>query len=80
MGKFPACWLYGRFPVESCNPSEVTLRVSFLKVEDHDYEAVDWDGTRMDMFGWFTNDRFGYDRRYGVVDNRWHRFASKWNL
>jgi hypothetical protein len=37
-------------------------------------------GPRMDIFGWFTNDRFGYDRRYGVVDDRWHRFASRWNV
>jgi hypothetical protein len=34
----------------------------------------------MDMFGWFTVDRLGYDRRYGVVDDKWHRFAARWNL
>ena len=79
-GPFPACWLIGRFPLESCNPSELTLRHSFLQVEDHDYEAIDYDGVRMDMFGYFTNDRYGYDRRYGVVDDRWHRFASRWNI
>jgi hypothetical protein len=79
-GPFPACWLVGRFPTESCDPSEITLRAAFLKVEDHDYEPLDFDGTRMDLFGWFTNDRFGYDRRHGVVDDRWHRFASRWNL
>ena len=27
------------------------------------------------MFGFFTNDRYGYDRHYGVVDEKWHRFA-----
>jgi hypothetical protein len=79
-GDFPACWLYGPFPMENCNPSEVTLRHSFLKVVDHDYEPADWDGTRMDVFGWFTADRFGYDRRYGVTDDKWHRFATRWNL
>jgi hypothetical protein len=79
-GDFPACWLIGRFPMENCNPSEVTLRHSFLRVEDRDYEPLDYDGVRMDIFGWFTLDRFGYDRRYGVVDNRWHRFAARWNL
>ncbi|MDF2692207.1 MAG: hypothetical protein K0S65_590, partial [Labilithrix sp.] len=30
--------------------------------------------------GYFTNDRYGYDRRYGVIDEKWHRFASRWNL
>lgn len=79
-GDFPACWLIGEWPALSCNPSEVTLRLSFMKVVDHDYEPWHVDGTRMDMFGWFTVDRFGYDRSYGVVDDRWHRFASRWNI
>jgi hypothetical protein len=79
-GDFPACWLYGQWPMVNCNPSEVTLRQAFLRVTDTDYEPVDYDGTKMDMFGYFTNDRFGYDRRHGVTDTRWHRFASRWNL
>lgn len=79
-GDFPACWLYGSFPEANCNPSEVTLRQAYLRVGDTDYEPVDYDGTRMDMFGYFTVDRFGYDRSYGVVDDEWHRFAARWNL
>ena len=34
----------------------------------------------MDAFGWFTEDRFGYDRNYGIVDQDWHRFADKYNI
>jgi hypothetical protein len=79
-GDFPACWLYGSFPSTNCNPSEVTLRQSYLKIVDTDYEPLEYDGTKMDMFGLFTVDRFGYDRSYGVVDDRWHRFAARWNL
>ncbi|MFO0547424.1 MAG: zinc-dependent metalloprotease [Polyangiaceae bacterium] len=79
-GDFPACWLIGSWPTLDCNPSEVTLRQSFLRVEDHDYEPMEIDGTQMDMFGYFTMDRFGFDRRYGVVDDMWRRFATKWNL
>lgn len=79
-GDFPACLLVGSFPRISCNPSEVKLRLAFKKVTGSDYEPVDWDGRRMEMFGFFTNDRFGYDRRYGIVDDKWHRFASRWNL
>jgi hypothetical protein len=79
-GDYPACWLVGSWPSESCNPSEVTLRHSYLKVVDHDYEPLDFDGVRMDMFGWFTMDRYGYDRAYGVVDDKWHRFATLWNI
>jgi hypothetical protein len=79
-GDFPACWLYGSFPSVNCNPSEITLRQSYKKVTDTDYEPLHYDGTRMDMFGYFTVDRFGYDRSYGVVDDKWHRFAARWNL
>ncbi|NUP07363.1 MAG: hypothetical protein HOW73_15035 [Polyangiaceae bacterium] len=79
-GTYPACWLIGSWPTLNCNPSEITLRQSFRRVEDHDYEPLAIDGTMMDMFGYFTWDRFGYDRRYGVVDDEWHRFATRWNL
>lgn len=79
-GDFPACWLVGELPQTSCNPSEVKLRLAFRKVVDTDYEPADYDGKKMDMFGYFTNDRFGYDRRYGIVDDRWKRFASRWNI
>jgi hypothetical protein len=79
-GDFPACWLIGYFPTISCNPSEITLRQAFLKVVDTDYEPMAIDGTMMDQFGYFTWDRHGYDRRYGVVDDNWRRYATKWNL
>jgi hypothetical protein len=79
-GDIPACQLVGEYPMTSCNPSEITLRQSFLKVVDHDYEALDYDGNRMDMFGFFSDDRYGYDRHYGVVDDKWHRFAARWNI
>ncbi|HSQ66449.1 MAG TPA: hypothetical protein VLM85_24670 [Polyangiaceae bacterium] len=79
-GDIPACEYVGAFPMTNCNPSELTLRQSFLKVVDHDYEALDYDGTRMDMFGFFSDDRYGYDRHYGVVDDKWHRFAARWNI
>ncbi len=79
-GPYPACWAIGDWPTLNCNPSEITLRQSFLRVEDHDYEPMEIDGRMMDMFGYFTWDRFGYDRRYGVVDDAWRRFAAKWNL
>ncbi len=79
-GDFPACWLVGESPQTSCNPSEVKLRLAFKKIVDTDYEPLDFDGKKMDMFGYFTNDRHGYDRRYGIVDDRWKRFASRWNI
>ncbi len=79
-GPILACQLVGAFPFTNCNPSEITLRQSFLRVVDHDYEPLDYDGTRMDMFGFFSDDRYGYDRHYGVVDDKWHRFIARWNI
>jgi len=79
-GDFPACMLVGSFPRISCNPSEVKLRLAFKRVVDTDYEPLEYDGRKMELFGFFTNDRFGYDRRYGVVDEKWHRLASRWNV
>jgi hypothetical protein len=79
-GKFPACWFVGAFPEQSCNPTEVKLRTSFLRVKDSDYEPTDWNGERMDLVGVFTQDRFGFEAGYGVIDDKWHRFAARWNL
>ncbi len=85
-GTFPACFLpadYGGtniYPVANCSPTEITLRLSFKRVVDNDFEPSDWDGNKMEAFGWFTEDRFGYDKNYGVVDQNWHRFAAKYNI
>jgi len=83
-GTFPACFLPadygGAAPVANCNPTEVTLRLSFRKVTDNDFEPEDWTGTKQDAFGWFTMDRYGYERNYGILDEKWHRFAAKYNI
>jgi hypothetical protein len=83
--KFPACWLPGEFaggtaPYGNCNPVEITLRHSFKKVVDNDYEPVDWDGYRFQAFGIFTNEYYGYERNYGMVDEKWFRFGSRYNI
>ncbi len=85
-GRFTACTFSpdlfgGTFPSGDCNPVEVKLRLSFRRVEETDYEPVNWDGQRMDMFGMFTTaTRLGYDRNYGIVDDKWYRFASRHNI
>ncbi|MEI9935703.1 MAG: hypothetical protein WDO69_00630 [Pseudomonadota bacterium] len=89
-GYVPACFLTpdyfnGTGPAGNCDPTEVKVRLSFRRVVDHDYEPVHWDGARMDMFGMFTTgtvnpDRLGYDRNYGVVDDKWYRFVSRHNI
>ena len=83
--KIPACMLPGDFaggtqPYGDCNPIEITLRQSFRKVVDKDYEPVDYDGFRFQAFGIFTTERVGYARDYGMTDAQWHRFASRYNI
>ncbi len=85
-GTVPACLFFttdingGQAPAVTCNPSELTLRLAFKKVVDDDFEPEDWTGQKMAAFGWFTQDRFGFDKDYGIVDSNWHRFASKYNV
>jgi hypothetical protein len=79
-GTFPLCFFFGSYPSITCDPAEVKLRLSFKKVVDDDYEPEDWTGTKMNAFGWFTSDRFGYERNYGILDQDWHRFANKYNI
>lgn len=83
--KFPGCMLPnlihgGTEPVGNCNPNELTLRHSFRRVVDKDYEPVDWDGNRFEAAGAFTMVRNGYARDYGMVDAKWHRFLSRYNV
>jgi hypothetical protein len=89
-GTYPACFLgqdffRGSGPDGNCNPVELKVRLSFRKLTDTDYEPIDWDGQRQQMFGAFTTGtqtptRLGYDRRYGVVDSKWFRFANRHNI
>jgi len=83
--KFPACYLpdefmSGSYPEGSCNPIELTMRFSFRKVVDSDYEPADWDGYRFKAIGAFTSERLGYARNYGMSDEMWHRFIDRFNI
>src|SRR5262249_26243728 len=78
-GNYPLCFFFSDISY-TCNPAEVKVRLAFKKVVDTDYEPTDWNGDKMDAFGWFTVDRFGYERNYGIVDDKWHRFAARYNV
>jgi hypothetical protein len=84
-GSIPACYALLPYitwfhPAVNCNPTEITLRLSFKKVEDTDFEPTEWDGNRGQAFGWITTQRLGFDRNYGLVDQNWHRLAMKYNI
>ena len=83
--KFPACFLPndilgGSEPAGNCNPTEVTIRQGFRRVEDSDYEPVDWDGYRFQAYGGFYKDRFGFERNYGMTDDKWRRFLNRYQI
>lgn len=82
---FPACWLTpdvfsGTGPGSNCNPVELTIRHSFRRVVDNDYEPAHWDGQRFRAFGAFTTERYGFSRNYGMSDSKWYRFINRYNI
>jgi hypothetical protein len=82
---FPACFLPdefsgGSYPAGSCNPIELTIRQSFRQVVDTDYEPKHWDGFRFQAYGAFTVERHGYTRNYGMSDDKWHRFITRYQI
>jgi hypothetical protein len=89
---FPTClWRgavvrSGKSETGVCGSSEIKVRMSFQRVKTpfdpgyREYEPKHWDGARMDAFGIFTQDRQGYDDHYGVVDDKWYRFAQRYNI
>jgi len=91
-GDVPACFYRGSFvvgatyPWGNCENSEVTIRYSYRRKfaageEGHtDYEAIDWDGSRMNAFGIFNQQRLGWDRNYGIVDEKWVRPGQRYNI
>jgi hypothetical protein len=66
-------------PVD-CAASEITVRSSFLRVEDRDYQPNAYSGDRMDRFGYFITERPGYDPSYGLIEPIRYRFANRHNL
>lgn len=85
LDSLPACFLDpdfsgGTAPSGNCNPVEITIRHSFWKAPDNDYEPADWDGYRFQAAGAFTKDRYGFARNYGMTDTKWRRFISRYNI
>jgi hypothetical protein len=86
-GSIPACLLPGTYvsggtnPWGDCNPTELTIRESFRKVVDDDYEPENLDGVRFQTLGAFNFDeRRGYARNYGLLDQDWVRFIARYNI
>ena len=81
----PACYLPnvvsgGSSPIGNCNPNEITLRHSFKRVVDTDYEPTNWDGQRFETYGAFFSERNGYAKDYGLVDADLKRYINRYNI
>jgi len=77
-GDVPLCWYF--FVFDDCTAAEVQVRNSFMRIEDRDYEAAEWDGTQMELFGYFDVSRFNYDENYGPTNEGRVRFQSRFNI
>jgi hypothetical protein len=81
----PACWLEADFfggnsPSGTCNPVEITIRQSFMRIKDTDYEPSHWDGRKFAAYGAFYTDRYGYSNEYRMRDDKWRRFINRFNI
>jgi hypothetical protein len=86
-GTIPACFLDsayvsgGTAPAADCNPVELTIRESYRRVVDTDYEPESFDGVRAQAINGFNFDfRRGYTQDYGLVDQEWSRFLGRYNI
>lgn len=85
-----ARWGYPNLPqcvlldhsTESCQPADVTMRVSFMRIDPtRDYEPQALDGHRMDRFGFFEAGRIGYNRdRQDMLNTERRHFSHRHNL
>jgi hypothetical protein len=84
-GSYPACdfdadFQGGSGPSGTCDPVELTIRHSFKRVVNTDYEPEDWIGPKFSAYGAFTTERLGYAADYGLSDDLWHRFIDRYNI
>ena len=86
-GSYPSCFLPpliagGTEPVGMCNPAEIVVRQSFLRVDptQHDYEPTSYDGHKFEVGGPFTTDKNGYARNYGITDDRAQWLINRYNI
>jgi len=66
-----------------CTPEKIKVRHSFWRIDndrDQDYHPAIWDDVRQSKFGYFRTERFGYDRRRGLVDSSRLYMVNRYRL
>ncbi|MBL8604537.1 MAG: hypothetical protein JNK72_21600 [Myxococcales bacterium] len=82
-GSLPTCLIVNFFTgsdVYDCNPQESTIRTSFRRVEDRDFQPLELTRAPYDLVGGPRATRNGYDPNYGTLDNNFHRYAMIHNV
>jgi len=79
-GNIPVCLFFGRAMYE-CGASEVTLRSSFVRVDDSQpYQGLAYDDHWMETFGFFSTERMAYDRGHGLLEAERTFWANRHDL
>lgn len=78
-GTVPLCWLRGE-EFSECGAGEYTIRHSFLKVGDRQYEPLPYKGKPTELFGYFWTDKQIYDPVQGIRDQNKERYLNRHNI
>ncbi|MBK8254550.1 MAG: hypothetical protein IPK82_18020 [Polyangiaceae bacterium] len=54
--------------------------VGEIVYQPSDFEPKHWDGFRFQQFGAFYEERLGYARNYGMVDEQWRRLIDRYDI
>ena len=79
----PTCFIYNLFTgsdAYECNPQESTIRTSFRRVTDRDFQALELTRQPYDLVGGPRATRNGFDIGYGATDNNFHRYQMIHNV
>ncbi len=78
-GDLPTCLVTSNNP-QLCGDAEISVRNSFRKAEDHDYQPVIYTNDRAKRFGFFVAERSEASQDYGVIETVNYRFAQRHNI
>jgi|GEM_PF-316524 len=82
-GSLPTCLIINFFTgseVYDCNPQEATIRTSFRRVEDRDFQPLELTRQPYDLVGGPRATRNGFDQNYGATDRNFHRYQMIHNI
>lgn len=79
----PTCFIYNLFTGSDsydCNPQESTIRTSFRRVTNRDFQPLELTRQPYDLVGGPRATRNGFDMGYGATDNNFHRYQMIHNI